>query len=66
MGTLFRWIIAPAGLLAAHAIVYRHVTGPFDATLASYLSGATMGLYFGLLLVKRRNRGSDDSPEVLP
>jgi len=66
MGTVFRWIIAPAGLLAAYAIVEHHVAGRFNVSLASYLSGATLGLYFGLLLMKRRNSGSDDSPEVLP
>ena len=57
IGTVFRWIVAPAGLLAAFVIVERHVAGRLYVALVSYLSGITMGLYFGLLLVKRRNSG---------
>lgn len=66
MGRLFRWILAPAGLVAAHEIVQRHVPAAFPEALASYLAGATLGLYFGLLLRARRNSDPDESPEVLP
>jgi len=54
---VFRWIVAPAGLLAAFVIVESHVAGRLYVALVSYSSGITMGLYFGLLLVKRRNSG---------
>ena len=57
IGTVFRWIVAPAGLLAAFVIVESHVAGRLHVALVSYSSGMTMGLYFGLLLVKRRNSG---------
>ena len=53
-GKIFRWVIAPAGLLAAYAIVEGHVQSRPYVMLVSFLSGATLGLYFGLLLLKRR------------
>jgi hypothetical protein len=57
MGTIFRWVIAPAGLILAYAIVESHVVDRPHVMLVSFLSGATMGLYFGLLLLKRRISG---------
>jgi hypothetical protein len=54
IGSVFRWLIAPAGLLTAFAIVETHVEGRLLVVLVSYLSGSAMGLYFGLLLLKRR------------
>jgi hypothetical protein len=54
---VFRWFVAPAGLLAAFVIVENHVAGRLHVALVSYSSGMTMGLYFGLLLLKRRNSG---------
>jgi hypothetical protein len=57
MAAVFRWIVAPAGLLAAYVIVERHVTGRLHTAWVSYLSGMTMGLYFGLLHLTRRNSG---------
>lgn len=56
-GTIFRWVIAPAGLLLAYSIVESHVESRSYVMLVSFLSGATMGLYFGLLLLKRRISG---------
>jgi hypothetical protein len=57
MGPVFRWGIAPAGLFAAFAIVESQVAGRSHVAVVSYLSGAALGLYFGLLLLKRRNGG---------
>jgi hypothetical protein len=57
MGTIFRWVIAPAGLILAYAIVESHVESRTHVMLVSFLSGTTMGLYFGLLLLKRKISG---------
>jgi hypothetical protein len=54
---IFDWVIAPAGLLVAFAIVEAHLEGRTHVMLASFLSGCTLGLYFGLLLLKRRKSG---------
>lgn len=66
MTALFKWIVAPAGLVVACAIVERHMAGKPYAWLASCLSGVTIGFYFGLLVNMRRNSGLDDSPEAPP
>jgi hypothetical protein len=63
---LFKWIVAPAGLVAAYAIVERHFAGTPYASLASCLTGTAIGFYFGLLVNMRRNSELDDSPEAPP
>jgi hypothetical protein len=62
----FKWIVAPAGLVVAYAIVEHHFAGKPYASLASCLSGVTIGFYFGLLVNMRRNSSTDDSPEAPP
>lgn len=57
LGSIYRWLVAPAGLLTAFAVVENHVEGRFYVALVSYLSGSAMGLYFGLLLLNRRKSG---------
>ena len=62
MGAVFRWLVAPAGLLAAYLIAVHHVAGRLYVAWVSYASGVTMGLYFGLLHLRQRNSGRDVFP----
>ena len=57
MKQIFRWVLAPAGLAVSFVIVENHMEDNTTLVLAAFLSGCTMGLYFGLLLLKRRKRG---------
>lgn len=54
---IFHWALAPAGLVVSFVIVENHIDDKTALALAAFLSGCTMGLYFGLLLLKGRKRG---------
>jgi len=57
IGKLFNWVIAPAGLLAGFAVLEAYIEDRTYVVLASFLSGCALGLYFGMLLLKRRMSG---------
>jgi hypothetical protein len=57
MTKIFNWVLAPGALVLSFLIVESRIDGRSVVILASFLSGCTLGLYYGLLLWKRRKGG---------